>query len=124
MTHRRKAIAATLILCLAISCASQSANQTAYQTVGVTVKTVDLAMRTWAAYVVAGHTTADQETSVRAAHDHYRQTAQTMAIVLEAANTNPTPQQFAEAASAVIAPRDASADSSAGAACSNASRLS
>jgi len=97
--RQRNHSAVALLLAVALAC---SANRAAYITVGATVKTVDLAMKTWASYVVAGHATVAQENDVRVAYGRYQETARTMAVVLEATNATPTPEQVSLAAQAVI----------------------
>lgn len=92
--------AVAILLTLAIACAS--ANKVAFVTVGSTVKTVDLAMRTWAAYVVSGNVQPGQEMQVKLAYDHYHAVAHAARTTLEATNEAPTPAQFAEAAMAII----------------------
>ena len=95
------AVAVALILALAQSCASSPA-KVAYTTIGVTKQAVDLAMRTWADYVVAGHSTQIQQDQVRNAHDKYRGVARALGVTLEAANTTPTPAALADAAKEIV----------------------
>ena len=97
----RPAIVASLLIISLVSCAATPA-QVAYRTIGITVNTVDTGMKLWADYVVAGRATAEQEASVRRAHDRYRTAARDLGVVLEAANTAPTPEQLSSAAAALI----------------------
>jgi len=110
MRNRWNRATAAVVLSVAIAfsapvlttgCAS-SPNQVAYATVGLTVHTVDLAMKTWADYVVAGYATAEQESKVRAAHDKYFDTAFNLKVILTATSQEPTPAQLSSVAASVV----------------------
>ncbi len=99
---RSNAVALVLVLVLVQFCASSPA-KIAYTTIGLTKQAVDLAMHTWADYVVAGHATQVQEDKVRNAHDKYRGVARALGATLEATNAAPTPAALSDAAKEIVA---------------------
>jgi len=60
----------TLIPLLLLGCATYERNT--YNTIGVTVVTVDQAMVVWGDYVRSGKATAEQETVVRSVYEKYQ----------------------------------------------------
>lgn len=109
----KSGIAAALAIALLIGgCA---ANRAAFTTIGSVKIGVDLAMKTWVQHVatagrcVAAATVSTNgcvlrtaEVQVRDALQKYKDTAATLAVVLDASNATPTPQQLSDAAAAII----------------------
>lgn len=98
----RNYIALALVAAYLSACTA-NALKVEYQTVGTTVKTVDLAMKTWASFVNAGSASDVQQQSVRDAYGKY-QTALTLAQTsLHVSEATETPTELQAAAAAIVA---------------------
>lgn len=74
-----------------IGCSGGCANpeRTAYQTTGVVVLSVDVAMNGWGDYVRAGKATPEDEAKVKAAYEKYQAIVRTQSAAVRSAINSP-----------------------------------
>ena len=104
--RKTRNLAAVLLIASLVAC-SQNALKDQYRTIGVIVKTVDLAMQGWGAYVRAGKANSTQEDAVRKAYGAYQKAAQVAATAYKLSSDSASPTDLSLAAGALIGLIDA-----------------
>jgi hypothetical protein len=103
MHTKLAAVAVVCALALAITgCPASTPTDIAVRTVGMTVTSVDLAMKVWGPYARDGKATPAQEQTVRDAYAKYQTVLRTAQVAMHVSNNTATPAELAAAAADLI----------------------